>query len=72
MKNPTGSTTKRTFRLNSSGASIPKNILIKFKTGAHVILEVRGWETDRDKAKRAYLDQWVTAVNNQGGFGKLG
>ncbi|HEU4638716.1 MAG TPA: hypothetical protein VFS84_07665 [Candidatus Binatia bacterium] len=30
----------------------------------------KGQATDQDKAKRAFLDEWVKAVNEHGGFGR--
>lgn len=47
--------TDRTFRL---------------ETGNLVVLETKGQDTDQDKSKRAFLDEWVKAVNEHGGFGK--
>ena len=38
--------------------------------GEMFILETKGKETEQDKVKRYYLDEWVQAVNEHGGFGK--
>jgi len=46
------------------------DFIIRLKNGEHLILETKGQETERDKAKRGFLDEWVRAVNAQGGFGK--
>ena len=32
--------------------------------------ESKGQETGRDRTKREFLNEWVTAVNCHGGFGK--
>ena len=34
------------------------------------IIETKGKDTDQDKTKRRFLDEWVRAVNEHGGFGK--
>lgn len=44
--------------------------LITLKNGEHLILEIKGQDREIDKTKREYLDLWVKAVNQQGGFGK--
>ena len=33
-------------------------------------LEVKAQDTQRDRTKREFLDEWVRAVNEHGGFGK--
>jgi type III restriction enzyme len=33
-------------------------------------LEVKGQDTQQDRTKREFLDEWVQAVNTHGGFGK--
>jgi type III restriction enzyme len=43
--------------------------LIRFANGAMLIVEVKGQDTDKDRAKRAYLAEWIGAVNTHGGFG---
>jgi type III restriction enzyme len=39
------------------------------KNGTMLVLETKGQETDQDKTKRAALDEWVKAVNEQEEFG---
>lgn len=46
------------------------DFIIRLKTGSFLVLETKGQETDQDKTKRAFLDEWVKAVNEHGGFGK--
>ncbi len=46
------------------------DFLIKLKTGDFLVLETKGQDTQQDKTKRSFLDEWVKAVNQQGGFGK--
>ena len=45
------------------------DFIIRLKTDEFLILETKGQETERDKTKRGFLDEWVTAVNCHGGFG---
>lgn len=46
------------------------DFLIRLKSGELLVLETKGQDTDQDKTKRAFLDEWVKAVNEYGGFGK--
>ncbi|PXF60044.1 MAG: hypothetical protein C4B59_10020 [Candidatus Methanogaster sp.] len=45
------------------------DFIIRLKTGEFLILETKGQETERDRTKRGFLDEWVTAVNCHDGFG---
>lgn len=45
------------------------DFLIELHSGQYVVLEVKGEETDRDRTKRQYLEEWIRAVNSNGGFG---
>ena len=44
--------------------------LIRLTNGTHFVLETKGENTSQDETKRRYLSEWVTAVNEHGGFGK--
>ena len=44
--------------------------LIRLSDGSYLILEVKGQDTHRDRTKRTFLDEWVRAVNEHGGFGR--
>jgi type III restriction enzyme len=46
------------------------DFLVQLKTGNFLVLETKGQDTQQDKTKRAFLDEWVRAVNDKGGFGK--
>lgn len=46
------------------------DFLIKLKTGKFLVLETKGQDSQQDKTKHEFLDEWVKAVNNHGGFGK--
>lgn len=55
------------------GGAIRKYIpdfLVRFNSGKHLILEVKGQETDKDKEKWSYLDEWCKAVTSTGRYGK--
>lgn len=45
------------------------DFLIRLKTGDMLILETKGQDDEQNRVKRKYLDEWVRAVNQQGGFG---
>ena len=57
---------------NYQGTTQPyyPDFIIKLITGENLILETKGQDKDKDKTKRAYLDEWCRAVNQDGGFGK--
>jgi type III restriction enzyme len=35
-----------------------------------LVLEVKGQDSQENQTKREFLDEWVRAVNEQGGFGR--
>ena len=45
------------------------DFLIRFRSGRMLVLEVKGRERKSDRTKRKYMEQWVKAVNEHGGFG---
>jgi type III restriction enzyme len=47
-------------------------IRLKMKDGSeiNVILEVKGYETEKDRAKKPAAQRWISAVNHHGGYGK--
>ena len=46
------------------------DFIIRLNNGTYLIIEVKGQDTQQDKTKREFLDEWVKAVNEYGGFGK--
>jgi type III restriction enzyme len=46
------------------------DFIVRLKTGKFLVLEAKGQDTDQDKTKRSFLDEWVKAVNEHEGFGK--
>jgi type III restriction enzyme len=45
------------------------DFIIRLTNGEHLILETKGQDTEKDRTKRKFLDEWVHAVNEHGGFG---
>lgn len=43
--------------------------LITLSNGKRIVLEIKGEDSDQNRAKRLALDAWVRAVNARGGFG---
>lgn len=46
------------------------DFIIKLKTGDYLVLETKGEETEKARTKRNFLEEWIKAVNEHGGFGK--
>jgi type III restriction enzyme len=45
------------------------DFLIRLTNGVQLVLEVKGQDTQENRSKRQFLDEWVKAVNSHGGFG---
>ncbi|WP_374488069.1 BPTD_3080 family restriction endonuclease [Zoogloea sp.] len=45
------------------------DFLIRLANGKHLVLEIKGEDSDQNRSKRLALDAWVRAVNARGGFG---
>lgn len=45
------------------------DFLIRLANGKHMVLEIKGEDSDQNRNKRMALDVWVRAVNQRGGFG---
>lgn len=45
------------------------DFLIRLQSGEMLILETKGKDTEQDQTKRRFLAEWVSAVNEHGGFG---
>ena len=46
------------------------DFIIRLKSGIHLIIEVKGQQTEQDKAKQSYMNQWIQAVNEDGRYGQ--
>jgi type III restriction enzyme len=45
------------------------DFLVRLSSGKTLILEVKGEDSEQNRAKRSALDAWVKGVNTKGGFG---
>ncbi|MCL6566744.1 MAG: DEAD/DEAH box helicase family protein [Acidobacteriia bacterium] len=43
--------------------------LVRLTSGKMLVLEVKGQDTQEQQTKREFLDEWIRAVNGDGGFG---
>lgn len=46
------------------------DFLVRLTNGDMMVLETKGRETEQDRVKRRYLDDWTKAVSSHGGFGR--
>ena len=46
------------------------DFLVRLRNGDMLVLETKGQDTEQDRVKRRYLDEWTEAVNSHGGFGR--
>ena len=49
--------------------SYEPDFLVRLANDVTVVLEIKGFEDDQDKAKHTAAKRWVTAVNNYGQLG---
>jgi len=54
---------------NGSKRRFVPDFLIRLANGKTLVLEIKGEDSDQNRAKRAALDVWVKGVNARGGFG---
>lgn len=45
------------------------DFLVRLANNTMLVLEVKGQDSQENKTKRQFLDEWVRAVNEHGGFG---
>jgi len=45
------------------------DFLVRFANGTMLVLEIKGQDTQQNRTKRGFLDEWTKAVNDHGGFG---
>ena len=55
---------------NGSKRKFIPDFLIRLTNGKTLVLEIKGQDSEQNRAKRAALDVWVKAVNSKGGFGE--
>ncbi len=44
--------------------------MIRLVNGKYLVLETKGIDNQQNKTKREFLNEWIEAVNNHGGFEK--
>jgi len=45
------------------------DFIIRLTSGDYLVLETKGKDSEQNRTKRRFLDEWVKAVNEHGGFG---
>lgn len=55
---------------NGSRRRYVPDFIIKFQSGEHLVLEIKGQKSQQNDAKHAALEEWIAAVNEDGQFGK--
>lgn len=58
------------YLYRGSSRNFVPDYLIRLNNGKTLVLEVKGQDSEQNKAKRAAMQTWVQAVNEQGGFGQ--
>jgi type III restriction enzyme len=46
------------------------DFILRLANGDCMVLETKGIDSQQNQTKREYLNEWINAVNNHGGFGK--
>ncbi len=46
------------------------DLLVRLQSGDLLVLEIKGQQTEQDDEKHKYMQEWVEAVNEDGGFGR--
>ena len=46
------------------------DFILRLSNGEYMVLETKGVDSRQNQTKREYLNEWINAVNNHGGFGK--
>ena len=57
------------YAFNGVARKYRPDYLVKLKGGTTLILEVKGRENPEVAVKRKYLQEWISAINSNGGFG---
>jgi len=58
------------YMWNGSRRRFVPDYLIRLNNGKTLVLEIKGEDSEQNRAKRAALDAWVQAVSQKGGFGR--
>lgn len=46
------------------------DFIVRLRSGDYLVLETKGQDSDQNQTKRRFLEEWVNAVNEHGGFGR--
>lgn len=46
------------------------DFIVRLTDNRHLLLEIKGRETERDRVKRTYCEEWAQAITHHGGFGE--
>lgn len=57
------------YMWNGSKRRFVPDFLIKLTNGKCLVLEIKGQDSEQNRAKRAALELWARGVNSKGGFG---
>ena len=58
------------YEYTGTPRSYEPDFIVRLKNGVNLILEIKGFETEQDRAKHTAARRWVSAVNNWGRLGK--
>ena len=58
------------LRLTDADKDVEADLVVLMPEVGILVLEVKGQDSQKDRAKRGYLAEWVEAVNEHGGFGR--
>jgi type III restriction enzyme len=58
------------YLYRGSSRNFVPDYLIRLDNGKTLVLEVKGQDSEQNRAKRAAMQTWIQAVNEQGGFGQ--
>jgi type III restriction enzyme len=58
------------YLYRGSSRSFVPDYLIVLDNGKTLVLEVKGQDSEQNREKRAAMQTWVQAVNEEGGFGQ--
>lgn len=57
------------YMWNGSRRRYLPDFLVRLRNGRTLVLEIKGEDSDQNRAKRSTMDAWVKGVNARGGFG---
>ena len=58
------------YEYTGTSHSYEPDFIVRLKNGVHLILEIKGFETEQDRAKHTAARRWASAVSNWGRLGK--